>query len=97
MLALGLLLLGQSLLAGFGPDFVELLEILPDFRLGLFIFDTKISFSGQMAFSLVFGAQLWPFWAQTDLYPLLINLVVVVGCFRCSGRRVRHLLSQASG
>ena len=42
-----------------------------------------------------FGAQLWPFWAQTDLYPLLINLVVVVGCFRGSGRRVRHLLSQA--
>ena len=72
-------------------------EILPDLDFGLFIFGTKISFSGQMAFSLVFGAQLWPFWAQTDLYPLLINLVVVVGCFRGSGRRVRQLLSQASG
>ena len=43
MLALGLLLLGQSLLAGFGPDFVELLEILPDLDFGLFS-DTKIFF-----------------------------------------------------
>ena len=48
-----------------------------------------------MTFPLVFGAQSWPFWAQIDLYPLLLNLVVVVGCCRGSGRRVRHLLSQA--
>ena len=48
MLALGLLLLGQSLLAGFGPDFVELLEILPDLDFGLFLFlDTKIFFPGK--------------------------------------------------
>ena len=93
MLALGLLLLGQSLLAGFGPDFVELLEILPDLDFGLFL--TQNSFSGQVDFTLVLGAQLWPFWAQIDLYPLLLNLVIVVGCCRGSGRRVRHLLSQA--
>ena len=94
MLALGLLLLGQSLLAGFGPVFVELLEILPDSDFGLFVSDTKIFSPGQMSFPLVFGAQSWPFWAQNDLYPLLTNLVVVVGCFLGSGRRGHHLLSQ---
>ena len=48
-----------------------------------------------MPFPLVFGAQSWPFWAQNDLYPLLLNLVVLVGCSSGSGRRVRQLLSQA--
>ena len=107
LLALGLLLLAVD--AGSGApsplavvagwvwvDFVELYEILPDFRLWTFL-TPKSTSSGQVDFFTVFGAQLWPFWAQTDLYPLLINLVVVVGCCRGSGRRVRHLLSQASG
>ena len=81
--------------SGFGPILAEFDEILPDVVFGLFL--TQNSFPGQVDFTLVLGAQLWPFWAQIDLYPLLLNLVVVVGCSSGSGRRVRHLLSQASG
>ena len=79
--------------SGFGPILVEFDEILPDLDFGLFL--TQKYFPGQVDLTLVLGAQLWPFWAQIDLYPLLLNLVVVVGCSSGSGRRVHQLLSQA--
>ena len=95
LLALGLRLLWQTLLARFGPISLSCMRFC---RISdLDFFDTKICFSGQVDFHWFFGGQSWPFLAQNDLYPLLINLVVVVGCLCGSGRRGRHLLSQANG
>ena len=79
--------------SGCGPILVEFDEILLDLDFGLFL--TQKSLSGQLPFPLLFGAQTRPFWVQNDLYPLLLNLVVLVGCLLCSGRRGHHLLSQA--
>ena len=53
--------------------------------------------SGQIDFSLVFVGLGWLLGAQTDLYPLLPNVVVVVGCVDGSCRRDRHLLGHGSG
>ena len=53
--------------------------------------------SGQIDFPLVFGGLVWLLGAQTDLYPLLPNVVVVVGCVDGSCRRDRHLLGHGSG
>ena len=87
LLALGLLLLAVD--AGSGApsplavvagwvwaDFVELYEILPDFRLWTFLTQKSTS-SGQVDFFTDFGGLAWLLGAQTDLWTFLLYLGLV--------------------
>ena len=82
--------------SGFGPISFLSFDEFAEFQI-LDFFDIKILLSGQIDFPLVFGGLAWLLGAQTDLYPLLPNVVVVVGCVDGSCRRDRHLLGLESG